>query len=89
MASFNIDYPGKSADFVVNANQAIKTKGGVFSGDASKGNFSLKTLVGAVQGNYQVISEAGSPQTKIAVTITKKPFIVPMKKIQEVITGYF
>lgn len=89
MASFNIDYPGKSNEFVVNANQAIKTKGGVFSGDSTKGTFSLKTLVGAVQGNYQVISEATSPQTRIAVTITKKPFIVPMKKIQEVITGYF
>jgi hypothetical protein len=89
MASFNIDYPGKSNEFVVNANQAIKTKGGVFSGDSTKGTFSLKTLVGVVQGNYQVISEATSAQTKIAVTITKKPFIVPMKKIQEVITGYF
>ncbi len=89
MASFNIDYPGKSNEFVINANQEIKAKGGVFTGDSIKGTFSLKTLVGAVQGNYQVISDALSPQTKIAVTITKKPFIVPMKKIQEVITGYF
>ncbi len=89
MASFNIDYPGSSNEFVVNANKAIKTKGGVFTGDSTKGSFSLKTLVGAVQGNYQVVSEAGSAQTKVAVTITKKPFIVPMSKIQEVISGYF
>jgi hypothetical protein len=89
MASFNIDYPGKSNEFVVNANQAIKTKGGVFTGDATKGSFSLKTLIGAVQGNYQVISDPTSPQTKVAITITKKPFIVSMNKIQEVISGYF
>lgn len=89
MTSFNIDYPGKSSDFYVNANQAIKTQGGNFTGDASSGKFHLKTLIGAVEGNYLVISDPESPQTKVAITITKKPFIVSMNKIQEVISGYF
>ncbi len=89
MASFNIDFPGNSNEFVVNANSAIKNKGGIFDGNASAGSFSLQTLVGAVKGTYQVISAANSPQTKVAITITKKPFIVPMSKIQEVIATYF
>jgi hypothetical protein len=89
MASFSIDFPGNSNQFVVSANSAIKNKGGIFDGNTLAGSFSLQTLVGAVKGTYQVISEASSPQTKVAITITKKPFIVPMSKIQEVIASYF
>ena len=89
MASFNIDFPGTSNQFVVSANTAIKKKGGIFDGNANTGIFSLQTLIGAVKGTYQVVSEANSPQTKVAITITKKPFIVPMSKIQEVIASYF
>jgi len=88
-SSFNIDFPGTSNQFVVSANSAIKDKGGDFTGDNSKGTFSLQTLVGAVKGNYEVVSDSNSPKTKIAITITKKPFIVPMSKIQEVIASYF
>jgi hypothetical protein len=89
MASFNIDYPGTSSQFVVNATKAIQNKGGIFQGNATAGTFSLQTLIGSVKGNYQVVSEPNSPQTKVAITITKKPFIVPMSKIQEVIATYF
>lgn len=89
MASFNIDYPGSSNEFVVNATKAIQSKGGIFQGNATAGSFSLQTLIGAVKGNYQVVSEPNSLQTKVAITITKKPFIVPMSKIQEVIASYF
>lgn len=89
MASFNIDFPGTSNQFVVSANTAIQKKGGIFDGNTNTGMFSLQTLVGIVKGTYQVVSEASSPQTKVAITITKKPFIVPMSKIQEVIASYF
>jgi hypothetical protein len=89
MASFNINFPGNSNEFVVKANSTIKTKGGVFTGDANKGTFSLKTLVGPVQGNYQVLPALAAGKTQVAITITKKPFIVSMNKIQEVISGYF
>jgi hypothetical protein len=88
MASFNINFPGSPGDFVVNANKAIKTKGGIFTGDQKAGTFSLKTLIGSVKGNYQVLPDAGA-ETKVAVTITQKPMLVPMSKIQTVIEGYF
>jgi hypothetical protein len=89
MATFNIDYPGTSSQFVVNATKTIQNKGGIFQGNATAGSFSLQTLIGAVKGNYQVVSDPASPQTKVAITITKKPLIVPMSKIQEVIASYF
>lgn len=87
-SSFNIDFPGSANEFVVNANKAIQTKGGVFEGNHEAGNFSLKTLIGAVKGTYKVVPNTGS-QTKIAVTITQKPMLVPISKIQEVISRYF
>jgi len=87
-SSFNLEYPGTASDFVVNANKAIKTKGGIFTGDENAGAFSLKTLIGSVKGAYKVISEVGS-ETKVAITINQKPMLVPMSKIQQVIEGYF
>lgn len=87
-SSFNIEYPGSAADFVVNANKAIKTKGGIFTGDQNVGNFGLKTLIGSVKGSYKVIAGVGN-ETKVAITINQKPMLVPMSKIQEVIEGYF
>ena len=89
MASFSIDFPGTSNQFVVSADSAIKNKGGIFDGNSTTGSFSLQTLIGSVKGTYQVVSEPNSPQTKVEITITKKPFIVPMSKIQEVIASYF
>ncbi len=87
-SSFNINFPGTASDFVVNANKAIKTKGGIFTGDHNTGTFSLKTLIGSVKGSYKVIDMADS-ETKVAITINQKPMLVPMSKIQEVIEGYF
>lgn len=89
MASFNIDFPGTSNQFFVSANSAIKNKGGIFNGNYNAGSFSLQTLIGPVKGTYQVISEPESSQTKVAITITRKPLIVPMSKIKEVISAYF
>lgn len=87
-SSFNINFPGTASDFVVNANKAIKTKGGIFTGDQNAGTFALKTLIGSVKGSYKVMDIAGS-ETKVAITINQKPMLVPMSKIQEVIEGYF
>jgi hypothetical protein len=88
MASFNIDFPGTPQQFVVNANNAITSKGGIFKGTEQSGTFSLQTKIGKVEGNYEVLPHSEAP-TKVSVTITKKPFIVPMSTIREVIGGYF
>jgi hypothetical protein len=87
-SSFNIDFPGTSNQFVVTANSAIKDKGGIFDGDDTKGVFSLDTPIGDIKGSYLVLSEQGSPETHIEVTITDKPFLVPMRKIETTIAGF-
>lgn len=87
MASFNINFNGSASEFVVNAGKAINTKGGVFSGDQKAGSFSLKTLIGAVKGNYKVLP-AVAGNTPVAITITQKPLLVPMSKIQKTIQEY-
>lgn len=87
-STFNINFPGSANEFVVNAHQAISTKGGIFTGDQKAGIFSLKTPIGSVKGNYQVLPGAGA-ETKVSVTITQKPMLVPMSTIQKTIEGYF
>jgi hypothetical protein len=89
MASFNINYPGSPGDFVVSANDTIKTKGGIFTGDQKAGTFSLKTLIGAIKGNYLVLPVTAGKPTEVAITITQKPMLVPLSKIKQVIEGYF
>ncbi|MFD2522503.1 hypothetical protein [Emticicia soli] len=87
-SSFNIDFPGSSNQFVVTANSAITSKGGVFNGDNNKGMFTLDTPIGDIKGSYLVLSETESSATKIEVTITDKPFLVPIKKIENTIAQF-
>ncbi|GAB3503423.1 hypothetical protein [Emticicia fontis] len=87
-SSFNIDFPGTSNQFVVTANNAITQKGGIFKGDNNKGMFSLDTPIGDIKGSYLVLSTVDSPQTHIEVTITDKPFLVPMRKIENTIAEF-
>ena len=87
-SSFNINYSGTSNQFVVTANSAITEKGGLFNGNSNKGTFSLDTPIGDIKGSYLVLSGDESPETKIEVTITDKPFLVPMKKIENTIAQF-
>jgi hypothetical protein len=83
-ASFHIDYPGSAGDFILNATKAIKGKGGIFSGDEQTGSFSIKTLIGTIKGNYEVLNQKETA-SQVAITITQKPPLVPMSKIKSVI----
>lgn len=87
-SSFNIDYPGTSNQFVISATSAITEKGGVFNGDSTKGVFSIDTPIGDVKGSYLVLSKPDDPESKIEVTITDKPFLVPIRRIESVIASF-
>lgn len=89
MSTFQIDFPGTPSQFTAKAGSAIQGKGGTFDGDESKGRFHIKTAIGAVEGTYEVIGSQSGSQTPIAVTITKKPFIVSTNKIKEAISDFF
>ena len=89
MNTFTIDFPGTPSQFTTKASTAITEKGGQFTGDTSKGNFHIKTAIGAVEGTYEVIAPPAGQTTPIVVTITKKPFIVSANKIKEAISDFF
>lgn len=58
-------------------------------GDTSKGQFHIHTAVGAVEGTYDVLPPTTDQQTPIAITITKKPFIVSTNTIKNAISDFF
>lgn len=89
MSSFKINFPGTADQFTTNAESAIKQKGGTFTGNENKGNFKLKTAAGTVEGQYEVAGPSAGNQTPVTVTITRKPFIVPMKAIEETVRKFF
>jgi len=57
----------------------MTTGGGLFEGDEMSGNFSG----GGVIGSYTVLG------TTVNITISKKPFIVPVSLIEGKIKSYF
>lgn len=87
-SSFTIEFPGTATQFVETASRAITEKSGRFNGDTSKGTFSLDTPIGDIHGSYLILSSPGSPTTNLEVTITDKPFLVSMKKIENTITEF-
>ncbi|WP_420147361.1 hypothetical protein [Spirosoma sp.] len=89
MSTFTIDFPGTASQFASKANSAISEKGGAFTGDTTKGNFRIQTGIGAVEGTYQVLKPVSDKQTPVAITITKKPFIVSTNKIKSAISEFF
>lgn len=61
----------------------ILKAGGKFSGTNEKGQFSGKTILGQIQGEYHIVEQ------EIIIRIIKKPFLVPMSKITSEFQSYF
>ena len=81
--SFAFDLPGDPAAALAKASSLVKGAGGTFAGDADAGSFAGKTPVGEVKGTYRV---AGS---RVSVTITDKPFVVPKSVVESKVKGFF
>ncbi|HLX63987.1 MAG TPA: hypothetical protein VKX17_22130 [Planctomycetota bacterium] len=80
--TFTLTVPDPAASFQA-ARDALKQHGGSLIGDEKSGAFTGQTPMGAVEGNY---SAAGNTVT---ITITKKPFMVPLSMIQTQIKKAF
>ncbi|QIP14623.1 hypothetical protein G8759_19405 [Spirosoma aureum] len=89
MSTFTIDFPGTANQFTAKASSAISEKGGQFTGDSTNGNFHIQTGIGAIEGTYQVLDPVSDSQTPIAITITRKPFIVSTNTIKSAISDFF
>ena len=74
---FSIPYSGDVNNILAKANTGITGAGGKFTGDASTGDFSLSTFLGAINGNYIVDAK------HLNITITDKPMFLSCDKIEE------
>jgi hypothetical protein len=63
--------------------QALRVQGGQFKGNEESGEFSGKTPLGEVRGEYRV------QDGQIQIRIVRKPTMVPMAMIEKEIRGFF
>jgi len=82
--SFKISIEKNLQTALKEVESTIVDNGGKFQGNATQGQFSGKTILGKVKGEYVVLSE-----NEIEILITKKPFIAPNSKIESAIRKYF
>lgn len=82
--SFVISVNDDLSSTLKDVETAIVEKGGVFTGDASNGEFSGKTILGKIKGKYTCLAD-----DEIEITITKKPFAVTKRKIESAVREYF
>ncbi|MBF0471062.1 MAG: hypothetical protein HQL48_06765 [Gammaproteobacteria bacterium] len=81
--SFSISVATDPEQMLAHARQKIEQGGGSLQGDSRQGNFSGKSLLGAIQGEYQF---AGN---ELKVKITEKPALVPIAKVKAGIEAFF
>jgi len=79
---FSISFSGDADTLISKANKAIKLADGKFEGDSHAGEFSLKTPIGSVKGNYQIENES------INVEISEKPMFLSCNKIESELQNY-
>ncbi len=82
--SFTITLADEIPAVLKRVESEITAKGGSFAGDAERGAFAGKSVLGMIRGEYLGIEEA-----KIRITITHKPFAVPYSLIEYEIRKYF
>ena len=65
------------------ARAAAAEAGGKLEGNSEAGTFAGQTPVGAIKGTYVVAGQ------NVTITISEKPYIVPVSVIENVLRGYF
>jgi len=82
--TFNISIEKDLSDTLKEVKSTIIENGGTFKGTTNKGQFSGKTILGKIKGEYASLSDK-----VIKITITKKPFITPKSKVESEIRKFF
>ncbi len=82
--SFTIEVSDAMTSALAKVASEITGSGGIFQGDEDGGNFSGKTPLGMIKGEYRCVSGRA-----ITITITDKPFMLPYTVIESTIREYF
>lgn len=79
MHSFTITITQDANSLLSYLKTEVESNEGIFIGNECSGTFSGK----GIEGMYEVLEDC------LTITITKKPFIIPMKMIENEIRKYF
>jgi hypothetical protein len=80
--TFEIPFEGDAETIISKARTTIEKIDGSLNGDISTGDFVVPSMVGEVEGSYQVQGQ------NLVVTITKKPMIAPYSMIEDALRNY-
>jgi hypothetical protein len=80
--TFEIPFEGNAETIISKAKTTIEKIEGSLNGDTSTGDFVVPSMVGEVEGSYQVQGQ------NLVVTITKKPMIAPYSMIEDALKKY-
>jgi hypothetical protein len=75
---FNIPFSGSAEDVFSKAKAAVERQGGLFSGDAVNGSFSINVF-GTISGSYTVSGN------QLNIIIEDKPMMIPCSAIENVL----
>ena len=82
--TFVVKISDEAASVITKVESEITGSGGTFLGNAEKGSFSGKSVLGMIRVEYCCIAEC-----EISITIKDKPFLVPYSAIESEIRSYF
>lgn len=74
--NFTIPFTKSVTEILEKAKKTVKSQGGNFTGDESKGNFDVSIFGNTVIGSYLVSGQ------DLNIDITDKPFLVPCNMIE-------
>lgn len=81
--NFSVPVGGDVRGLLKQVEGLIAEHGGSLKGDQKTGEIVGKTPLGPIKGQYRVENGVCS------ITITDKPMLAPMKRIEDAVRGYF
>lgn len=79
VCNFTIPFSGNADEIFTKAKNVVESQGGIFTGDASSGNFSIEVFGNKIAGDYAVDGN------NLSINITDKPFFVPCATIESML----
>jgi hypothetical protein len=74
--NFSIPFTGSVQDLLDKARAAVEKQGGMFNGNAARGNFSVSALGNTIKGSYTVAGQ------NFNIVIDSKPFFLPCSTVE-------
>ena len=77
--NFTIPFGGNADEVFTKAKNVVESQGGIFTGDAHSGNFTIEVFGNKIAGDYTMTGN------DLTINITDKPFFVPCATIESML----